>query len=102
MWEFDGKNWQLISSPHQPIRCDDNGCLFQYDSALRRSVLVGEERTSQQLLAWDGHEWVWPEEPGRRRGCGLELIGREFLANNLRVQCGAASHLILTTENLYC
>jgi len=57
MWEFGGKNWQLISSSHQPVRCDDNGCLFQYDSALRKSVLVGEERTSQQLLAWDGHEW---------------------------------------------
>ena len=57
VWEFDGKNWQLISCAHQPVRCDDNGCLFQYDSALGKSVLVGEERTSDQLLSWDGHEW---------------------------------------------
>lgn len=57
VWESDGKNWQLIRSPQQPVRCDD-GCLFQYDGALRRSVLVGEERTSQQRLAWDCHEWA--------------------------------------------
>lgn len=57
VWEFDGRNWQSISSPHQPVRCDDNGCLLQYDRSLGKSVLVGEERTSQQPLAWDGHEW---------------------------------------------
>ena len=55
--EFDGESWTLISSPHQPVRCDDNGCLFQYDATLGKSVLVGEERTSEHLLAWDGHEW---------------------------------------------
>jgi len=57
VWELNGKSWQLIRSPQQPVRCDDNGCLFQYDPALGKSVLVGEERTSPQLLAWDGHEW---------------------------------------------
>ena len=57
VWEFNGKDWQWMRSRHQPVRCDDNGCLFQYDDNLGKSVLVGEERTSQQLLAWDGHEW---------------------------------------------
>ena len=46
-----------MGSAHQPVRCDDNGCLFQYDSTLGKSVLVGEERTSDSLLGWNGHEW---------------------------------------------
>jgi hypothetical protein len=57
VWEFDGKNWERIIAPHQPVRCDDNGCLFQYDANLKRSVLVGEARTSKDPLGWDGHEW---------------------------------------------
>jgi hypothetical protein len=57
VWEFDGKDWQLIKSPHQPVRCDDNGCLFQYSGSLKKAVLVGEERTTKEPLAWDGHEW---------------------------------------------
>jgi len=57
VWEFEGKDWQLIRSAHQPLRCDDNGCLFQYDGALGKSVLVGEERTSDRLLSWNGDEW---------------------------------------------
>jgi len=66
VWEFDSKNWQLIRSRRQPVRCDDNGCLFQYDGTLGESVLVGEERTARQLLAWDGHEW------GMAAGTGTE------------------------------
>jgi hypothetical protein len=57
VWEFDGDNWRLARSPHRPARCDDNGCLFQYDDTLGKSVLVGEERTARQALAWDDHEW---------------------------------------------
>lgn len=56
-WESKGRGWELVKSRHQPMRCDDNGCLFQYDDKLKKTLLVGEERTSKQLLAWDGHEW---------------------------------------------
>ena len=57
IWEFGGKTWELIKAAHQPIRCDDNGCLFQYDAGLKRSVLVDEERNVKEPLGWDGHEW---------------------------------------------
>jgi hypothetical protein len=57
VWEFDGKNWELKKPAHQPMRCDDNGCLFQYDADLKKSVLVGEERNGKDPLGWDGHEW---------------------------------------------
>jgi hypothetical protein len=55
-WEHDGKTWQQIKSAHQPVRCDD-GALLQYDEAQRKTVLVGEERTGNGLLNWDGREW---------------------------------------------
>jgi hypothetical protein len=55
-WEYDGKSWQQIKSAHQPVRCDD-GALLQYDEAQHKTVLVGEDRTGNGLLSWDGHEW---------------------------------------------
>ncbi len=55
-WEYDGKSWQQIKSAHQPVRCDD-GALLQYDEAQHKTVLVGEDRTGNNLLSWDGHEW---------------------------------------------
>jgi hypothetical protein len=55
-WEYDGKSWQQIKSAHQPVRCDD-GALLQYDEAQHKTVLVGEDRTGNNLLTWDGHEW---------------------------------------------
>jgi hypothetical protein len=55
-WEYDGKTWQQIKSVHQPVRCDD-GALLQYDEAQRKTILVGEDRTGNGLLSWDGHEW---------------------------------------------
>lgn len=55
-WEFDGKAWQQKKSAHQPVRCDD-GALLQYDEKLHKTVLVGEDRTGNGLLSWDGHEW---------------------------------------------
>jgi len=57
VWEFDGKQWQHIKATHQPLRCDDNGCQFQYDESLHKMVLVGEERASKEPLDWDGKEW---------------------------------------------
>jgi hypothetical protein len=66
VWELDGSNWRLIRSPHQPARCDD-GCLCQYDAAIGKSVLIAEERTSPQLLAWDGREW------GMAGGTGTQI-----------------------------
>ncbi|HXM24060.1 MAG TPA: hypothetical protein VN948_22575 [Terriglobales bacterium] len=64
-WEYDGKTWQQIKSAHQPVRCDD-GALLQYDEAQHRTVLVGEDRTGNGLLGWDGHEW------GADRGAGTQ------------------------------
>jgi hypothetical protein len=55
-WEYNGKAWQQIKSAHQPVRCDD-GALLQYDEAQHRTVLVGEDRTGNGLLSWDGREW---------------------------------------------
>ncbi len=55
-WEYDGKTWQQAKNAHQPVRCDD-GALLQYDAALHKTVLVGEDRTGNGLLSWDGHEW---------------------------------------------
>ena len=66
IWEFDGKDWQQIKFAHRPLRCDDNGCQFQYDENLHRAVLVGEERNVADPLAWDGHEW------GMRGGSGTQ------------------------------
>jgi len=57
VWEFDGKDWQNIKFAHQPVRCDDNGCLFQYDESIGKAVLVGESRPTPEPLAWDGREW---------------------------------------------
>ena len=57
IWESDGKAWQNVRAAHRPVRCDDNGCLFQYDEDLKKAVLVGEERTAKEPLGWDGHEW---------------------------------------------
>jgi hypothetical protein len=55
-WEYDGKSWQQVKVTHQPVRCDD-GALLQYDEVQRKTVLVGEDRTGNDLLGWDGHEW---------------------------------------------
>jgi hypothetical protein len=55
-WEYDGKIWQQIKSAHQPVRCDD-GALLQFDEQQHKTVLVGEDRTGNGLLSWDGHEW---------------------------------------------
>ena len=56
-WEYDGKSWQQMKVAHQPLRCDD-GALLQYDETLHKTVLVGEDRTGNGLLSWDGHEWA--------------------------------------------
>ena len=57
IWQFDGKQWQRAQPSHRPMRCDDNGCQFQYDEKLKKAVLVGEERTDSDPLGWDGKEW---------------------------------------------
>jgi len=57
VWESEGKQWQRIKFTHRPLRCDDNGCQFQYDERLQKAVLVGEDRTAKEPLAWDGKEW---------------------------------------------
>ncbi len=57
IWESDGKRWQHINAQHRQVRCDDNGCLFQYDESLRKAVLVGEDRSAKEPLGWDGLEW---------------------------------------------
>lgn len=66
VWEADSGNWQKMKFDHRPLRCDDNGCQFQYDESLKKAVLVGEERNVADPLAWDGHEW------GMRNGSGTQ------------------------------
>jgi len=59
VWEYNGHSWELAKPAHEPMRCDDNGCQWQYDPDLKKSILVGEERTvsPNNPLAWDGREW---------------------------------------------
>ena len=57
IWEFDGAGWKRAQFAHRPLLCDDNGCQFQYDESIGKSVLVGESRSGQEPLGWDGHEW---------------------------------------------
>lgn len=66
LWEFDGKQWRRLQSAHRPMRCDDNGCQFQFDEKLKKAVLVGEERADSDPLAWDGKEW------GDKTGAGTQ------------------------------